>query len=78
VSWWSRSLFAIGMVLVRGIDWLIRRVSPRFCISRFITRLLGEKFMASLLMDQVRKLQLPESLRERVGAMMQDWRKPRR
>ena len=76
VSWWSRSLFAICAVLVRGIDGLIRLVSPRFCISRFITRLLGEKFMASILMDQVRQLQLPESLRERVQTMMQNWRKP--
>lgn len=75
VSWWSRLLFTLGMLLARGLDTLIRLVSPRFCISRFVTRLLGERFMARILMDQIRPLKLPQPLLARVEGMMQDWRK---
>lgn len=75
VPWWSRLLFAIGMLLVRGLDALIRLVSPRFCISHLVTRLLGQQFMARILMDQVRPLKLPQSLLDRIGSQMQGWRK---
>jgi hypothetical protein len=65
VSWWSRLLFTVCMLLVRAIDTLIRLVSPRFCISRFITRLLGQRFVAHILMAQIRTLKLPQPLLDR-------------
>lgn len=73
VSWLSRGLFALVMLLVRGIDWLVRLVVPEFSISRFITRVLGYQFMAKILMDQTRPLKLPEHLLNQVGGMMNGW-----
>ena len=83
--WVSRFLFALCMGIVRVIDTVIRLFSPRFCISRLITRLLGQRFMAQLLMEQVRPLQMPQvlpepkqlpaSLRQRVKDMVQRWKR---
>lgn len=74
VSWLSRGLFAVGMLAVRAIDQAIRLVSPGFCISALITRVLGNRFMEKVLMDQIRPLKLPGTLLEQVQTMKDRWR----
>ncbi|HJW10727.1 MAG TPA: oxygenase MpaB family protein [Albitalea sp.] len=73
VSWLSKALFAFTLALVRGIDGTVRLVVRDFSISRLITRLIGRRLMASVLMDQSRPLKLPEHLSARAQAMMRDW-----
>ncbi len=66
VSWVSRMLFTLGMGSILGLDRLIRLVSPGFTFSRLLTRWVGERFMADLLLSQTRKLQLPWTLRGQI------------
>ena len=73
ISLVSRFLFAGFMIAVRVIDILGRLVFPGFSIARFITRVLGYRFMSKLLMDQTRPLKLPESVKNRVKTMMVIW-----
>lgn len=72
-SWLSRLLFALCMLIIRGIDALVRLVVPDFSISRFITRVVGHQFMTKVLMDQTRPLKLPEHLLNRAHNMMSGW-----
>jgi hypothetical protein len=74
VSWWSRAVFAVGLGIVRLVDALLRRVAPRFTLARFITRVVGLRFMTQLLMDQTRPLKLPLHVRGRVGHMLTAWK----
>jgi hypothetical protein len=74
VSWWSKALFASTLALVRTIDGTVRLVVRDFSISRLITRLIGRRLMAGVLMDQTRPLKLPEHLSARAHAMMEGWR----
>jgi hypothetical protein len=70
VSWVSKLLFALGMGLILGLDRLIRLVSPGFTFSSLLTRWVGERFMADLLLSQTRQLQLPWTLRGQIqGAL---------
>ena len=75
VSWVSKTLFVLGLAIVRAIDGTVRLVVRDFSISRFITRLLGRKFMAELLMDATRPLKLPEHVTSRAQTMMQRWQR---
>jgi hypothetical protein len=62
------------LVLTRVIDTVLRRVLPRFTIARFITRVVGLRFMSRLLMDQTRPLKLPQQMLGNVGRMMGAWK----
>jgi hypothetical protein len=73
VSWLSRLLFALLMLIARVIDGVVRLVLPEFSISRFITRVLGYQFMSKILMDQTRPLKLPTHVLNSVDAMMESW-----
>jgi hypothetical protein len=73
VSWLSRLLFALLMLVARVIDGVVRLVLPEFSISRFITRVLGYQFMSKILMDQTRPLKLPTHLLNSVDTMMEGW-----
>ncbi|MBI3716558.1 MAG: DUF2236 domain-containing protein [Betaproteobacteria bacterium] len=73
VSWLPRLAFTMFMLVVFGIDTLVRLVVPGFSISRFLTRLLGYHFLSKILMDLSRPLKLPENTRSGMGAMMDHW-----
>jgi len=73
VSWSSRALFAGLFGLVRAVDATVRRVVPDFSISRLVTRLLGRRVMAGMLMDQTRPLKLPDHVRSQAQSMMARW-----
>ena len=69
----SKAAFLLCFGLVRGIDALLRLVSPRLTLARLITRVLGLRLMTQLLMDQTRPLKLPRHLLGRVERMMIAW-----
>jgi len=73
VSWLSKTLFVLGLALVQAIDATVRLVFREFSISRFLTRLIGRRFMAGVLMDQTRPLKLPEHVKSQARATMQGW-----
>lgn len=73
VSWLSKTLFVLGLALVQAIDATVRLVFREFSISRFLTRLIGRRFMAGVLMDQTRPLKLPEHVTSQARATMQGW-----
>lgn len=73
VPWLSHALFGLGMHLARGVDAVVRLVSPEFSITRCFTRILGYHFMARILMDQTRPLKLPAHLLNDVGQTMDGW-----
>jgi len=74
VSWLSRAVFMACVGVVRLVDALLRRVAPRFTLARFITRVVGLRFMTRLLMDQTRPLKLPQHVSGRIGRMMAGWK----
>lgn len=73
VSWLSQLLFVGTMLLVRGIDTSVRLVLPGFSISRMVSRAVGYRLTARILMDQTRPLRLPATLRQEVNAAMHKW-----
>jgi hypothetical protein len=73
VSWLSQLLFAGLMLLVRGIDTVARRFSPGFSVSRLVTRAVGYRMTARILMDQTRPLKIPGALLIQVNAAMRGW-----
>ena len=73
VAWYSRLLFALFMLVIRGIDTVMRMFIPEFAISRLVTRVVGYQFMAKVLMDQTRPLKLPPQLLNGVNAMTSGW-----
>ncbi|WP_075792129.1 oxygenase MpaB family protein [Massilia putida] len=73
VSLLSRALFVLGFSLVRGIDAIGRLVFPGFSISRLVTRILGYRLTAKLLMDETRPLALPATLLNEVSDAMRAW-----
>jgi hypothetical protein len=75
VGWASRWLFDAGFGLVRAIDGAARRPWPQFSLSRLLTRLLGERLVVALLMDQIRPLRLPPALLQSVHHTIGGWRK---
>lgn len=73
-SIFSILLFSTILLIVRGIDTVVRLFSPNFAISRFLTRLVGYPLVTKLLLDQTRPLLLPERLLEPVKEMSVGWR----
>lgn len=73
VAWYSRMLFAVSMLVIRGIDTIVRLFIPEFAIARLVTRVVGYQFMAKVLMDQTRPLKLPPQLLNGVNAMTSTW-----
>jgi hypothetical protein len=74
VSWLARTLFACAMGLTRAVDTLVRLVVPGFSITRLVTRIVGYRFAARVLMDQTRPLKLPSALLDQVQHTMREWR----
>lgn len=71
---WSSALLFWGVLLVaRVIDYLLRKVMPRFSIVRALTRVLGYHFMSQVLLSQTRPLQLPTELLNQVDGMVNSW-----
>ena len=62
VSWLTRLVFMLGLGLIRGIDAVMRLVSPKFSISRLLTRIMGYHLLTRFLLDQTRPLHLPTHL----------------
>lgn len=73
VSWPSRALFAVSMGAVRAVDATVRLVLPQFSIARLLTRIVGYRFTARVLMDQTRPLKLPDALLNQVGHAVNAW-----
>ncbi len=69
----ARWLFAAVMFLVHLIDAAVRRIKSDFSLSRFFTRLVGRRFLASVLMDQSRPLSLPEAVLDQARQTMVGW-----
>ena len=73
VSLFSRSLFALFMIVIGLIDGVVRFIFPEFSITRLITRILGYHFMSRLLMNQTRPLNLPEQLLNDTNDAIDSW-----
>jgi ER-bound oxygenase mpaB/B'/Rubber oxygenase, catalytic domain len=69
----SRALFALFVGVTRTIDTVVRLLLPEFSLARMFTRMLGDKLMYKLLMDQSRPLNLPAHLQGRMQTMMRYW-----
>jgi hypothetical protein len=69
----ARALFLVCLGLVRAFDTAVRVFLPDFSISRMLTRVLGYRFMARILMDQTRPLKLPDVLLNDVNAALHRW-----
>jgi hypothetical protein len=74
VSWLARGVFACSMGITRLVDTLVRRVVPGFSITRLVSRIVGYRFAARVLMDQTRPLKLPAALLVQVQDAMHEWR----
>lgn len=73
VSWISQALFSLLLLIARFIDAVARVFSPQFSIARFLTRLMGYRFLTTLLMDQTRKLKLPDGLQGATAPLLESW-----
>jgi uncharacterized membrane protein len=73
VSWLSRLVFVVLMLLSRCIDATVRLVLPEFSIARLFTRVLGYHFMSRVLLDQTRPLKLPTHVLNGVSNAMKTW-----
>ncbi len=71
--WLTRILFAVLRTLIDGIDALARVFSPRFSISRMITRVMGYHLLTKLLLSQTRPLALPDVVLGNLHHMMGLW-----
>ncbi len=72
-AWPARLLFLACLGAARAIDAAVRLAVPGFSISRMLTRVLGYRFTARILMDQTRPLRLPEALLNQVGSVLCEW-----
>jgi hypothetical protein len=73
VPWMSRALFVLLLVVARTVDVAMRVLLRPFRFARFLTRVLGRRLMAQVLMDETRPLKLPEHVSGRVQSMMEGW-----
>lgn len=69
----ARGLFVLWLGGCRALDGAVRPFVPGFSIARLVTRVLGYRFTARILMDQTRPLKLPDALLHQVGATLRDW-----
>ena len=74
-------LFRVGFALVRVADGIVRLAVPRFSLARMFTRVIGYHLLKRLLLDQTRRLGLPQELlqplHDTVGAWHEDAKAPR-
>jgi hypothetical protein len=75
VSWLSKALFLMLMLVSHCIDSLVRFFVPGFSIIRMITRVLGYHFMSKILLDQTRPLKLPSHVLNDVSTTLETWGK---
>jgi hypothetical protein len=73
VSWLSRALFGLLMLVTKAIDITVRLLIPKFSIFRLITRVLGYHLIKQILLDQTRPLKLPAHLINEINNMMGAW-----
>jgi hypothetical protein len=73
VGWLTRVVFRLGLWLTRTIDTLVRMVSPRFSLSRMLTRIIGYHLLTRFLLDQTRPLQLPTHLVHAMQETVAQW-----
>ncbi len=69
----SRFLFATLALVVRAIDFLGRRISPGFSLSRLLSRVLGYQLICKLLMDETRPLAAPLTTRQNIVTTLAAW-----
>lgn len=62
VSLLTRLVFRLGLVLVRVVDAVVRRITSRFSLVRLLGRTLGYHMLTRFLLDQTRPLTLPEQV----------------
>lgn len=62
VSLLTRLVFRLGLVLVRVVDAVLRRITSRFSLVRLLGRTLGYHMLTRFLLDQTRPLTLPEQV----------------
>jgi hypothetical protein len=72
-SWPTRILFIVLRSLVRCIDTLGRMFTPRFSVSRLITRIMGYHLLTKLLMSQTRPLALPDKVLQNLHQTVALW-----
>lgn len=72
-NWRARLLFLSCLGITRAIDVTVRLVIPGFSISRLLTRVLGYRLIAHVLMDQTRPLRLPDALLNQVDTVLNTW-----
>ncbi|MCU0762850.1 MAG: DUF2236 domain-containing protein [Hydrogenophaga sp.] len=58
----TRLVFRLGLVLVRVVDAVLRRITARFSLVRLLGRTLGYHMLTRFLLDQTRPLTLPEQV----------------
>jgi hypothetical protein len=73
VSWPSKALFVVLFGLVRAVDAAVRCVVRDFSLTRLVTRVIGRRVMAGMLMDETRPLKLPQHVTGRAQAVMACW-----
>lgn len=73
VSWPSRLLFWMLLLLARGLDAVVGTLLPRFSITRVLMRVLGYHWLSRVLMSQTRPLRLPDALLQQVDDTVDQW-----
>ena len=69
----SRCVFAAGMGTTKLIDRVVRKLSPEFSLVRFLFRVAGYKLVHAVLTDDASPIDLPESTRREINAMLEEW-----
>jgi ER-bound oxygenase mpaB/B'/Rubber oxygenase, catalytic domain len=69
----SRLVFWLLMAITRTVDSIVRWVMPQFSLSRLLTRMVGDRLMEKVLMDQTRPLKLPTHLNAQMQSMIKQW-----
>jgi ER-bound oxygenase mpaB/B'/Rubber oxygenase, catalytic domain len=69
----TRILFVVLRGLVSCLDTIGRWFTPRFCLSRLLTRTLGYHLLTKLLLDQTRPLALPEQVLQNIHSTVVQW-----
>lgn len=73
VPWFTWVLFLLGLGLTRAIDTVVRWVSPRFSLSRLLTRIIGYHLLTRFLLDQTRPLRLPTHVINAMQDTVSQW-----
>lgn len=73
VPWATRVLFVALRELVTCIDTIGHWFTPRFSLSRLLTRAMGYHLLTKLLLDQTRPLALPEHVLQNIHSTAAQW-----